>query len=355
METSDYNKTLHRLALLTAIATLPLIFLGGQVTTRQAGLSVPDWPNSYGYNMWLFPPRLWTGGIFWEHTHRLKGTVVGFLSILLVISAYRSEPRRWVRWLCYGILAAVIGQGVLGGLRVIWKDLDLAIIHACAAQAFFGLVVFAVVVTSSWWSTAANPVESQPVEKSLVTLCALTVVLIYAQLIVGAIMRHNDAGLAIPGVLVYGKLLPPVDPSGLEEINQHRIWQMHKPAISLAQLWSHFGHRVGAAVVSLAIGALAGMILSKYRRHRALVVPAIVLLVMLALQVTLGVLTIYFGVRDGLKPYEITSLHVAIGAVVLVNVVYILARAYRLYSLAWRQDSPARLPFEPSTPALQGN
>src|SRR6266481_6016971 len=88
MTTARYNPTLHRLALLTAVATFPLIFMGGLVTSHQAGMSVPDWPNSYGYNMFLFPPHLWIGGILYEHTHRLMGTVVGFCSILLVLHAW---------------------------------------------------------------------------------------------------------------------------------------------------------------------------------------------------------------------------------------------------------------------------
>lgn len=353
---SGYNRGLFWLALLTALATVPLIFLGGQVTTRQAGLSVPDWPNSYGYNMWLFPPRLWTGGIFWEHTHRLKGTIVGFLAILLVIWAWKTEPRVWVRWLCYGILAAVVGQGVLGGLRVIWINLDLAIIHACTAQAFFAMVVFAVVVTSRWWHQAAFEPQlvNQPVGSSLIQLSIVTVLLIYGQLIAGAVMRHNDAGLAIPGVLVYGKLLPPATQVDLDRINQERVWQMHREEVSFFQLWTHFIHRAGAVLVTAAVLLLVGLILARYRRHGALVRPAWVLLVLLIAQVTLGVLTIYYGQRGGLKPYEITSLHVVIGALVLVETVVILTRAARLRYLIGDAGSAGDAPPVDSAPALQG-
>src|SRR2546421_11534933 len=105
MNGSSYNPALHWLALLTACATFPLIFMGGLVTSHQAGMSVPDWPNSYGYNMFLFPPRLWIGGILYEHTHRLMGTVVGMLSIGLAIIAWKTEPRKWARWLAYSVLA----------------------------------------------------------------------------------------------------------------------------------------------------------------------------------------------------------------------------------------------------------
>src|SRR5947207_12396113 len=97
--TPKYHPWLHRVALLTAVATFPLIFMGGLVTSHQAGMSVPDWPNSYGYNMFLFPPRLWVGNILYEHTHRLMGSVVGMLSIVLALVAWRTEQRRWVRLL----------------------------------------------------------------------------------------------------------------------------------------------------------------------------------------------------------------------------------------------------------------
>src|SRR5438046_3847197 len=88
MNQLPYNSTLHRIALITACATFPLICMGGLVTSHQAGMSVPDWPNSYGYNMFLFPPNQWVGGILYEHTHRLMGTVVGFFSVLLVLCAW---------------------------------------------------------------------------------------------------------------------------------------------------------------------------------------------------------------------------------------------------------------------------
>src|SRR5687768_16656916 len=178
---SAYNPTLHRIALLTAAATFPLIFMGGLVTSHGAGMSVPDWPNSYGYNMFTFPPSQWVGGIFYEHTHRLMGTVVGMLSIALVVCAWHTQIAnasnrlvaaatrrrltaraipsaysRPVRWLCLTVLAAVIVQGVLGGLRVVLVELDLAIVHACFAQAFFCLATFTAVVTSRWWHHARD-------------------------------------------------------------------------------------------------------------------------------------------------------------------------------------------------------
>src|SRR5262245_24580733 len=203
MNSPGYRPTLHRIALLTAAATFPLIFMGGLVTSHQAGMSVPDWPNSWGYNMFLFPPRLWIGGILYEHTHRLMGTIVGMLSIALAIAAWRFEKRLWVRWLAAGVLGAVIFQGVLGGLRVVLVKLDLAIVHACFAQAFFCLAALSAIVTSKWWLEAPS-LRNSPDEiragRLLIAICAACVLVIFAQLIVGATMRHYQAGLAIPDV-----------------------------------------------------------------------------------------------------------------------------------------------------------
>src|SRR6476469_4279067 len=195
-----FHPGLHRLALLTAAATFPLIFMGGLVTSHGAGMSVPDWPNTYGYNMFLFPPRLWVGGILYEHTHRLMGTVVGMLSILLTIVAWRTEPRRWARWLATAVLGAVIFQGVLGGLRVVLVKLDLAIVHACVAQAFFCLATLTAIVTSRWWFEAPDLSRSAdaPAGGRLTFACVISTCAIFAQLIVGATVRHYQAGLAVP-------------------------------------------------------------------------------------------------------------------------------------------------------------
>src|SRR5579859_7642702 len=118
MTRSTHHPWLNRFSWLTAAGTFLLIGLGGLVTSHEAGMSVPDWPTTYGYNMFLFPFHLWTGGIFYEHTHRLLASLVGFLTIVLTAWLWVREPRRWLRWLGVSALLAVITQGVLGGLRV---------------------------------------------------------------------------------------------------------------------------------------------------------------------------------------------------------------------------------------------
>ena len=301
----------HRWAVALVCATFPLLWVGGLVTTTDAGMAVPDWPTTYGYNMFLFPPSKWVGGIFYEHTHRLMGTVVGLLSIILTIVAWKTEPRRWVRWLATSVLGAVIFQGVLGGLRVVWVELDLAIVHACFAQAFFCLAALMVMATSQWWTKLDQKPCAIHSRYPLVAGASLVVV-VFLQLLVGATMRHHDAGLAIPGVLTYGKLLPPSTASEIDQINQSRAWDMGLKPVSMSQVWLNYGHRVGAIAVTLVAGLLIANILRHHRRT-VLAKPAIALGFLLLVQITLGVLTIYFR-----KPADVASAHVAVGALVLV-------------------------------------
>jgi cytochrome c oxidase assembly protein subunit 15 len=334
VEAPTYHAWLHRIAVLTAVCTFPLIFMGGLVTSHQAGMSVPDWPNSYGYNMFLFPPRLWIGGILYEHTHRLMATVVGFVSIILTLVAWRVESRRWVRWLATSVLGAVIFQGVLGGLRVVLVQLDLAIVHACFAQAFFCLAILTAVVTSRWWLNAPDLSQGElaPHGQRVITTAVVTLLIVYAQLIIGATMRHFQAGLAIPGVLVYGHFLPPTDSTGLAAANHMRIWNLGlDDTVTLGQIWLHFGHRLGAFVVTIAVLTLHLAAVRNDRANRGLKIPGIILACLLLAQLTLGILTVYLR-----KPADVASSHVAVGALVLATTFFIAVRSMRLYSQRFR-------------------
>ena len=333
---------LQVIAVITACATFPLIFMGGLVTSHQAGMSVPDWPNSYGYNMFLFPPRLWIGGILYEHTHRLMGTVVGMLAIALVVASFRSTwAGKRERILAIAVLAAVIFQGVLGGLRVVLVKLDLAIVHACVAQAFFCLTAFMAVETSRWWQSP-SPSAGIPGEgwaggkltRALVLLGLVTLLAIYGQLILGATMRHYQAGLAIPDLpWSYGKLLPPMNQSQLDAANWVRVRELNLDAVTLGQIWLHFGHRLGAILVTLLVCALASTTIRRYAGQPRLLRPALLLIVLLAVQLTLGVLTVLYR-----KPADLASAHVAVGALVLVTTFVLTARAARLHGLLSRED-----------------
>ena len=134
------NLWLHWFAVLAAAATFLLLGAGGLVTSHGAGMSVPDWPNSYGYNMFLFPPSKWVGGIFYEHTHRLWASAVGLMTTILAVWIWLKDSRRWMKWLGVAAFLLVVLQGVLGGLRVVLIDADLGIVHGIVGQTFFVLM-----------------------------------------------------------------------------------------------------------------------------------------------------------------------------------------------------------------------
>ena len=183
----------HRFAVLTAGATLVLIFVGALVTSTGSGLAVPDWPLSFGQ---VFPPMV--GGVLFEHGHRLVAALVGLLTVTLMVLLTHWESRLWVRWLARGAVLAVVLQGTLGGLTVLWRlPLVVSVTHACLAQAFLCLVITLAVCTApSWQATPAGRAEQQ--QPPLWVLAAITAGMVYLQLILGALMRHMGAGLAIP-------------------------------------------------------------------------------------------------------------------------------------------------------------
>jgi cytochrome c oxidase assembly protein subunit 15 len=314
---------LHLFALLVALSTAILIFAGGLVTSTGSGLSVPDWPNSYGYFMFLFPLEKMVGGIRYEHSHRLIASTVGLLILVLAFWLRRAEPRRGVRRLGYLALAAVITQGMLGGITVLWYLPDaISIAHASLAQIVFCLTVTIALVTSPAWGRGyaadlagpigpalQRPALHGPASTTLQRLAVATTAAIYHQIVVGATMRHTEAGLAIPDFpLVFGGLVPPQ-------------WD--------AKIAVHYAHRIGALLVTLLIAATAGHALWHHwrqpeLRRPELRWPALLLLVLLPIQITLGAMTVLLG-----KPYIINSLHVVTGASVLATSLVLTLRAHR--------------------------
>ena len=312
-------------AALVAASTAVLIFAGGLVTSTGSGLSVPDWPNSYGWFMWAFPLSKMVGGIFYEHLHRLVASTVGFLIVVLAIWLWRAEPRAWVRRLGYVALAAVVTQGILGGITVLWYLPDaISIAHASLAQIVFCLTTTIALVTSPGWKrgyTTSGRADLKggpddpilkggrydpilPRDITLERLAIVTTAAIYAQIVIGATMRHTGAGLAIPDFpLAFGHLVPP-------------MWD--------SKIAIHFAHRVGAATVAVLIVATAGHVFVHHARRRELVRPAVLLLALLALQITLGALTVLSQ-----KQFVINSLHVVNGALVLVTSLVLTLRAHR--------------------------
>src|SRR5262245_17039630 len=179
---------------------------GGLVTSTGSGLSVPDWPNTYGWFMWTFPMSKMVGGIFYEHAHRLIASTVGLLIVVLAIWLGRAEPRKWVRRLGYLALAAVITQGILGGVTVLWYLPDaISIAHASLAQIVFCLTVTIALATSAGWKRAGFLDD-----RVLRYVTIATTATIYLQILIGATMRHTGAGLAIPDFpWSFGHLVPP--------------------------------------------------------------------------------------------------------------------------------------------------
>ncbi len=297
---------LHLFAVLVAASTLILILAGGFVTSTGSGLAVPDWPNTYGWFMFTFPLDKMVGGIFWEHGHRLIASTVGFLILVLAFWLWRSEPRPWVRRLGFIALAAVIAQGLLGGITVLWYLPDpVSIAHAGLAQIVFCLTVSIALFTSPGWRKGYAALKAATPDDRLLQRAALaTTALVYVQIVVGATMRHTGAGLAIPDFpLAFGGLLPP-------------YWD--------AKIAIHFAHRVGAALVGITILATTLHVFAHERGRRELVRPSVLLLVLLCVQVTLGAFVVWSG-----KQFVINSIHVAAGASVLATSLVLALRAHR--------------------------
>lgn len=198
----------HRVAVVLALVVFPLIWVGGLVTTYDAGMAVPDWPGTYGYNMFLYPIETWLFGPFdllVEHGHRLLGSLAGMIAIGLVAVTFWKEPRPSVRWMSFALLCLVIAQGLLGGLRVLMDARTLAKIHGCVGPAFFASVVGFCVISSSWWwhrkqdlanlNTDNTPNEgvttNQPSRtSSLTTFAIIMLATCFGQLVLGALLRH---------------------------------------------------------------------------------------------------------------------------------------------------------------------
>ena len=300
-------RALHRFIWLTAVATLLLICSGGMVTSKGVGLAVPDWPTTFGYNMFLFPVSKWVGGIFFEHTHRLIASTVGFLTIILTIWIWRVESRKWMRVLGLVSLGAVVLQGLLGGLRVTMLKDEIGIFHACLAQAFLGLLVFMGVATSRAWENPPRLTSSW--------LPIATTVLIYAQLALGATMRHQHRDLAITDFpAAYGQFIPDTSSQALAAINLQRD-KLAFSDVSAAQIWLQMAHRFVALLIFLGVFA-------SFCAIRGTLTA--VWLGCVLCQIALGAWTIWSN-----KAADIATAHVALGATILALGVSICALALR--------------------------
>ncbi len=262
---------LHRYAVLLAVCTLFLVVAGASVTSKEAGLSVPDWPLSYGQVM----PEM-TGGVFFEHGHRMVATTVGFMTIILAVWLARVETRRWMKKLGFAALGAVIFQGLLGGLTVkLLLPPAVSVSHACLAQLFFSTTVAIALFTSKSWLAGPEIVEDHG-WPSLRTLAVVTPVMVLIQIALGAAFRHR--------------------------------------AISVLP------HVIFSMVVTLAVLFVATFVMHQFPDHRALSAAAKALLGVTFLQVMLGVAAYYTRLQAAQEPLAMvltTVAHVATGGLTL--------------------------------------
>lgn len=331
------------LALTAVVATFVLLAAGGLVTGFDEGLAVVDWPNTEGYNMFLYPLARMTGGIYLEHAHRLLGSLVGLTVLVLAIHTLIDERRRWVRNLGLLALGCVIVQGVLGGLRVTGRftlstqpaDTDpsviLAIVHGVFGQIVLVALVALAAARSRAWQVAGAPSDAPAAGTDRVLAVVLTVLLVM-QLVLGALVRHFTWALALP-IMRYGLTLTPA------QLKSYGTWALHL----------HITIAVIVVLVALALGVRA---LGLYRTLPVLRRSGIGLLILTGVQLALGIAALVVtgddaeNQRPDALDVAITTAHQVVGAALLALATLLLVWNYRLL----------RVPPEPAavTPADSG-
>ncbi len=304
---------LHRFALGLACGVVLLIAAGALVKSKEAGLAVPDWPLSYGS---LNPPRWWQiENVRAEHGHRLIAGAVALCTVALAVVTARREPRRWVRGLAWIAVGAVLAQAALGGVTVIFfLPTAVSVGHAALAEIFLCVVVALAVVTSRRWQ-AIGAVEAPRDLGPIPIAAAFATALIYLQILIGAVMRHTGAGLAIPDFpLAFGRLVPP----------------RFDFAIAI-----HYAHRLGALAVAGAVAIVLASVLRRARRDRGLLAAALAMALLVAVQVALGAAVVLGG-----RAVPVNTAHVATGATLLAASLVLTLMSWRLA----RRPAPSAVP-----------
>ena len=298
MDHPVYNPWLHRIAVLTACLALLPILMGALVTTKDAGMAFPDWPSSDGHNMLMYPWLKSAGAKFLEHGHRLAGILIGMASIALAAAAARLEPRAWVRRLTYGVLVAVITQGILGGQRVLLDERGLAFVHGSFAALVLALMASVAVVTSRNWNLASpcSMITGSGNISRLKWLASVTCGCVYIQYLLGGLLRHQ------------GKVL-----------------------------YEHLGFAFVAAVMAIWLAMSTAAVGSPWLRRPAL---GLALLTVVQLVLGAGAWVTKFGfdgrvaVYGSLEQVVMRTSHVMCGMVLFVTCVVLTVRIARLHSLA---------------------
>ena len=360
------NPALHTFAVAAAATTLALLGLGGLVTSHGVGMAVPDWPNTYGYNLFFFPVSQWVGGVFYEHTHRLAASAVGLMTCILALWLHGRPARRLMRPAGLGLVllgsvsalvwrtrwadglvlgtsglafwgasflwpgcrpssrslrrwgrlavAAVVFQGLLGGLRVVLFKDQIGIFHALLAQLFFVLLCLIALRTSPRWLAAPLPSAKGPLlPKWWFALFAAGSGLILLQLVLGATMRHAHAGLAIPDFpLAYGKLWPPMDAASVLLYNQRRLELVSLNPITSFQIGLQMAHRLTAVLILAVVAFAAWATWRRVGARHPLGRITLAWLVLILSQAVLGAATIWSN-----KAADVATAHVLVGALSL--------------------------------------
>lgn len=359
MLSQNISRPLHWFAVFTALATLGLLVIGGLVTSHGVGMAVPDWPNTYGYNMFLFPISQWIGGILYEHSHRLVAAMVGLLTTVLACWLWWRETQGRTRWLAVGgfvvvvgllgvrrmevyyalaalalpaigwgiwqatqsrgtlrwwglvAFAAVVLQGVLGGLRVVRIQDEIGIFHATLAQLFFVLTCGLALVTSRFWHRMA-PTPTVGADTVGRWFLVATVLVLF-QLMLGASMRHQHAGLAIPDFpLAYGSVWPDTSEEAVTRYNQQRLEVTAVKPITAVHIYLQMAHRLMAVVVAAAIIGSALMARSRLGPRHPVARLGLVWAGLVLAQAGLGAWTIWSN-----KAADVATLHMLAGALTL--------------------------------------
>lgn len=368
------------------------------VTSKEAGMAVPDWPTSYGYNMFALPFSYWVGGIFFEHSHRLFAAFVGLLTTVLAAWIWGRETEgrsRWIGWAvmlllvamlghrgsesadggaanvpahfkllavvmpvltCFGVIQclqtrgsarwlaftaffAVILQGLLGGFRVALFADEIGVFHAALAQAFLVLICIIALQSSQWWSKLQRG-QRHAGFGQLRSLFAFLTVLLFAQLLLGAVMRHQHAGLAVPDFpLAYGAIWPDTSPEALATINANRTDTFYDEPLTPFLIQLHMAHRIGALLIFTVGAVIAALSLNPARKDSFLSKFCLTWFGMIALQALLGAITVWTN-----KAADIATLHVVLGAGCLV--------VGSLVTLIAAKVCPEPLNCEETTPAV---
>ncbi len=303
MQLTPYNKSLHYFAIFTACATFLLIIAGALVTSNDAGLSVPDWPTSFG-SLYRLPRMI--GGVKFEHSHRMIAEFIGVLTIVIALWTWRADRRPWMKRLGIAALGTVIAQGVLGGITVLnFLPPAVSTAHAVVGQTFFCIAVCIALFTGPRWVGEQPRTAPEPHRPTLLTLSLLSIAVIYVQLILGGMFRHKGMG-----------------------------WEPHL---------------LNAALVTFLLTWTCVRALMRFSEIEAIRRPAITLLSLLMLQLSLGFYAFIEKVMLGLNAVQPTGsqvlatvAHTATGALVLATSIVLAIQTWRHVPVLGEERVPAR-------------